>query len=789
MSIMEILGNRLLFCDGGMGTLLQAQGLTGGEVPEAWNLSRPDAILHAHKSYLEAGCDIVTTNTFGANAVKLEASLNCAEVTKAAVEIAKKAVADAGKGFVALDVGPSGKLLSPMGDLPFEKAVEGFATEIKAGAAAGADLILIETMSDLYETKAAVLAAKESCDLPIFVTLAFDKTGKLLTGGDAVSSAALLEGFGVDAIGLNCGLGPKQLLPIFRQLQKYTGLPIIVNPNAGLPEIENGKTVYKVEPDEFAGDMKIFADEGAWIVGGCCGTTPAHIKATYEKCRAISPKPLVKKHLTWVSSYAQTVIFGEKPVLIGERINPTGKARLKQALRENDDDYILREAVTQQEKGAQILDVNAGLPDINEKEVLASLIPKLQSVTDLPLQTDTADFSAMESALRVYNGRPLINSVNGKKESMDAVFPLVKKYGGTVIALTLDESGIPETAQQRVDIAKKIISEAEKYGIGKENLIFDPLAMTISADANAAKTTLEAVREITKLGCHTSLGVSNISFGLPNRDLINAAFFTMAMQSGLSAAIMNPNSEPMMNAYRAFCALDALDENCADYIAAASGETAKTPVASVDIDVKTAVVRGLKDSASASALKAVVQQSPMQIIEQQLIPALDFVGAEFEAKRLYLPQLLMSADAAKTVFEILRAEMLKSGEKTQSKGKFILATVKGDVHDIGKNIVKVLLENYGWQVNDLGRDVPPEAVLEAAKRDNVKMIGLSALMTTTVVNMEATIKLLKQNIPDCIIFVGGAVLTRDYAMKIGADYYCADAMCTVRLADEAVAKM
>ena len=782
----EQLGRRVLICDGAMGTMLQNAGLPAGREPELWNLERPELVLDVHRRYLEAGADIVTANTFGANGVKL-AGHPAEEIAAAGVRLARQAADEAGRGWVALDVGPTGRLLRPAGDLDFEEAVAAYAPVIRAGAGAGADLVLIETMSDLYEAKAAVIAAKENWSLPIFVTVVLDQRGRLLTGGDIPAAVALLEGLGVSALGLNCGLGPQQMAALFPTLREYASIPLVIQPNAGLPECVDGCTRFHVGPEEFAEQMAALARAGAWVVGGCCGTTPDHIRAAAAACRGLSPRPLEPKRRTWVSSYARTVVFGEEPVLIGERINPTGKARLKQALREGDVDYVLREAVEQQERGAHILDVNAGLPDIDEASVLARLISELQGVTDLPLQIDTADPAAMERAMRLYNGRPLVNSVSGKRESMEAVFPLLKKYGGAAIALTLDENGIPPAAEGRLAVARRILEEAAAWGIPKEDLIFDPLAMTISADPAAARTTLEALTLIRReLGCRTSLGVSNISFGLPRREKVNAAFFLLALEHGLSAAILNPRSEAMLDAWRTYRALSGLDESCQDYIAAMAGEEKPAPAPEKEgPGLREAVIRGLKESAEAAASSALEKgEAPMALIDSVLIPALDFVGAEFEAGRLYLPQLLMSADAAKAVFERLRERMsAQDGGLPAGKGKVVLATVKGDVHDIGKNIVKVLLENYGYQVVDLGRDVPPQAVADAVEQAEARLVGLSALMTTTVGSMEETIALLRKTAPDCKIMVGGAVLTEDYARRIGADFYGRDAMSDVRYAD------
>ncbi|MBW7572994.1 homocysteine S-methyltransferase family protein [Caproiciproducens faecalis] len=782
MEILEELGKRMVFFDGGMGTLLQENGLGPGELPELWNLTRPELIEDIHRRYRAAGADILTANTFGANPIKLHGH-STEEIVTAAVNLARKAAPSA---LIAMDIGPTGKLLKPLGDLDFEDAVSAFARAAAAGEKAGADLILIETMSDTYECKAAVLAAKESTRLPVFVTMVVDEQGKLLTGGDIPSAVALLEGLGVDAIGLNCGFGPEQMKKFLPQMIQACSLPVIVNPNAGLPRTEGDKTVFDVGPEEFAAVMEEIAKEGAWILGGCCGTTPEHIAAVVRRCKDLSPQPIVPKNRTVVSSFARAVVFGEKPVLIGERINPTGKSRLKQALRDNDMDYLLREAITQQENGAHILDVNVGLPEIDEPALLRRAVMEIQGISDLPLQLDTSDPKAMEDAMRIYNGKPLVNSVNGKAESMEAIFPLVKKYGGAVIALTLDENGIPSTAQGRFEIAEKIVKTAQKYGIEKKDLVFDTLAMTISAGQENAAVTLEALRLIRdRLGAHTSLGVSNISFGLPQREHINAAFFTMALQNGLGAAIVNPNSAAMMDAYHAYCALSGSDGQCAEYIARYSAQKteAAPPPAAGEITLLDAVVRGLKESAHAAALKLVETQEPLDIINTQMIPALDRVGKDFEQGVLFLPQLLMSAEAAKSAFEVIRGKMTVNGEQTK-KEKIILATVKGDIHDIGKNIVKVLLENYSYDVIDLGKDVPPETVVDAAESGNVKLVGLSALMTTTVANMAETIRRLHERVPDCRVMVGGAVLTPEYAKQIHADAYSRDAMGSVHYAQK-----
>lgn len=785
---MQLLGKRIVFFDGAMGTILQQNGLGAGELPELWNLDRPELIEQIHRDYLAAGADIVKTNTFGGNAVKLRGcGHSVREIVSAAVSHARRAVASCGRdAYVAMDIGPTGKLLRPLGDLSFADAYEAFKGAAVCGEEAGADLILIETMSDTYEAKAALLAAKENTSLPVFVTMIFDEKGKLLTGGDIAAAVAMLEGLGADAIGFNCGLGPEQMRGLFPQLLENCSTPIIVNPNAGLPRSVDGHTVFDVAPDAFAAVMEELVREGAWVAGGCCGTTPAHIASMIARCNAIVPTPLEKSGRTVISSYSKAVFFGERPLLIGERINPTGKSRFKQALRENDMDYILREGIAQQQAGAHILDVNVGLPEIDETAMMCRAVTELQSVIDLPLQIDTSNAETMEQAMRLYNGKPLINSVNGKQESMHSIFPLVKKYGGVVIALALDESGIPETPEGRLAVAQKVVDTAAEYGISKKDIVVDALVMTISAGQEAAAVTLKAMRLIEDtLGVHTSLGVSNISFGLPQRENINAAFFTMALQNGLGAAIINPNSEAMRRAYDAYCALSGVDSQCMDYIARYSQQADTAPKTSgTEMNLGQAVASGLKESAHAAAEKELLTKAPLDVINESLIPALDHVGKAFETGKLFLPQLLMSADAAKAAFEVVRAKMdsEESPENAVKKDKIVLATVKGDIHDIGKNIVKVLLENYSYDVIDLGKDVPPEKVVDATVQNHVKLVGLSALMTTTVVNMEETIGELRKSAPNCKVMVGGAVLTQEYADMIHADHYSKDAMDSVRYA-------
>ena len=789
----ERLGKELLYFDGGMGTLLQERGLQPGELPETWNLMHAEEIREIHRKYIEAGSDIVLTNTFGANALKFhDDAYSLEEIVNAAVGHVKAAAEQAGNGrriYTALDIGPTGKLLKPMGDLDFETAYEAYKEVMIYGEKAGADLIHIETMSDTYELKAAVLAAKENTSLPVFATTIFDERGKLLTGADVPSVVALLEGLRVDAFGINCGMGPEQMIPILEQITKYSSLPVIVKPNAGLPKQKNGQTYYDVSPEEFAEVMKKIVEMGAVVIGGCCGTTPDHIKAMADACRMIPIKPVEKKNFTMVSSYGQSVFLGTGSKIIGERINPTGKKRFKQALKEHDLDYILREGITQQDNGAHILDVNVGLPDIDEPALMKEVVQELQSVTSLPLQIDTVDVEAMEGALRIYNGKAMVNSVSGKQESMDKVFPLIQKYGGVVIGLALDENGIPADAEGRVQVAKKIIAEAAKYGIEKKDIVIDALAMTISSEPEGAKITLETLRRLRdEVGVCTVLGVSNISFGLPSRPIVNSIFYTMAMQNGLSVGIINPGSEDMMKAWYAFHALMALDSNCEKYIARYAQQPGTTPVQAAGgkhtMTLQSAIERGLKEEASSITAELAEQKDALDIINEELIPALNNVGEGFEKGTVFLPQLLMSAESAKSAFAVLKERMDQSGEVQEKKGKVILATVKGDIHDIGKNIVKVLLENYSFDVIDLGKDVPPEKVVETVLEQDVHLVGLSALMTTTVVSMEETIRQLREKAPDCLVMVGGAVLNQEYADMIGADFYGKDAMQSVHYAQK-----
>lgn len=803
MNILDFLKDNIVCLDGGMGTLLQAKGLMPGEYPELWNITHPDAIQQIHLDYFNAGSNVVNMNTFGANPLKfsdseLEKIICCAaDNAKYARE---KSVRNTEK-YIALDIGPCGKLLKPYGDFEFEEAVAAFGKTIEIGCKYGVDLIFIETMNDSLETKAALLAAKEFSSLPVFVSNAYSENGKLMTGASPEAMVALLEGMCADAIGVNCSFGPEQTRPVIERILKCSSLPVILKPNAGLPKSVDGKTVYDVSAEDFAESVSEMINMGVRVVGGCCGTTPEYIKAVSDRIKDMKPLPIADKKLSCISSYSNAVYFGGAPILIGERINPTGKKRFKQALIENDTDYILHEGIAQQEQGVHVLDVNVGISEIDETEVLKNAVYELQGVTDLPLQLDTSNPEAMEKAMRIYNGKAMINSVNGKEESMHAIFPLVKKYGGLVVALTLDEKGIPETAEGRFEIAQKILETAAEYGIDKKDIIFDTLAMTISADKDAAAVTLSALKMIKeRLGCNTSLGVSNISFGLPSRDAVNSTFFAAALTSGLSAAIMNPYSHEMMKTYHSYRALFGYDPNCTEYIKYTSNYV-ETAVSTSNVQksdktaenyksaLQKAIIKGLRDEAGKITGELLAEMPPLEIVEKEIIPSLDIVGKGYEENKVYLPQLLMSADAARSSFESIKKHMATQKSSLTQKCGIVIATVHGDIHDIGKNIVKLLLENYGFSVTDLGRDVPPETVVETVVKLRSPMAGLSALMTTTVPAMEETIKLLKKEAPWCRVIVGGAVLTQEYADSIGADKYAKDAMETVRYAEQINAEL
>lgn len=818
----DVLGKEILYFDGGTGTVLQAKGLKPGELPETWNYKYPERIVDLNYGYYKAGSNIVNTNTFGAFITKFPLDLE--KIIEGAIENANKArekvhaEREDDNLFIAFDIGPTGKLLKPMGDLDFEDCVHLYKKTFLIAFKKNVDCVLIETMNDGYESKAAVLAAKEAMEetgveLPIIVSNVYDRDCRTLSGSTPETMVAMLEGLRVSAVGVNCSLGPLEMKETIRRLCQCASVPVLVKPNAGLPKVVNGQTVFDVNADEFVKAMAEIADFGPEILGGCCGTNPEYISKTKAR---IGTKLLKNRKIEnddknvvgCVSSNTQIVYFGGnyRPVLIGERINPTGKKKFKEALRNKDIPYIVHQGMEQENAGAMVLDVNVGLPEIDEHEMMLKVMTELQSVTNLPLQIDTTEAGVMEAALRRYNGKPMINSVNGKKEIMDKIFPLVKKYGGLLVALTLDEDGIPDNSAKRIEIAKKIYKEAEKYGIQKKDIIIDPLAMAVSSDSKAGLATLETVRAIHEMGGLTSLGISNVSFGLPNREFVTSAFFTMCMNNGLSAAIMNPLQMEMIKAYKCYCLLSGKDDNCVDYINWASSVeliTANPSTPSAPSENKNtsstgtensgneslsplsnAIIHGLKDDAAAATKELLKTTESLAIINEHLIPGLDYVGKRFEKKTMYLPQLLMAAEAAKSAFGEIRAYMEASGKKGQSKGTIIIATVKGDIHDIGKNIVKVLLENYDFDVIDLGKDVPPETVVEACKKDKVQLVGLSALMTTTVAAMEDTIKLLRKECPWAKVCVGGAVMTQEYSDQIGADFYGKDAMDTVRYALE-----
>lgn len=897
LKLKDYLGKNQLFFDGGTGTILQKMGLKPGELPETWNIKYPERITDLHYQYFSAGANIIKTDTFGAFITKFP--LNLEKIITGAIQNANNArdkalaniptpssdissitptppsdtdsstltntnSAELPALFIAFDISSTGKLLKPIGDLDFEDCISLYKKTFRIAFLCKIDCVLIETMNDGYETKAAVIAAKEVMEelgvsFPILVTNVYDKDCRTLSGSTPESMVTMLEGLGVDALGVNCSLGPIDMLPTVERLCAASNIPVIINPNAGLPKVIDGNTVFDVSKDEFVKAMKKIAtipSRCEKILGGCCGTTPEYILAmkkaglvqggtsvpsgrtSVPSGRTSVPSGDTTTQITAISSNSQVVYFGgnNKTVLIGERINPTGKKKFKEALRNNDIPYIIHQGMEQEEAGAQVLDVNVGLPEIDEKQMMLEVMTELQSITTLPLQIDTTNKDVMETAIRRYNGKPMINSVNGKQEIMDQIFPIVKKYGGLVVALTLDENGIPQTSQERIKIAEKIYTEAKKYGISKKDIIIDPLAMAVSSDTNAAKATLETVQAIHQMGGLTSLGISNVSFGLPNREFVTSTFFTMAMQNGLSAAIMNPLQQEMQKAYHTFNLLQGKDANCSEYIdwsqkiipaqiinkggeslplapagtvppsatvpASATPSTGNqnlnensnfknntqnssipvTPQNNEPGTLSYAIIHGLKQDAANATVELLKTIESIEIINKQLIPGLDYVGKRFEEKTMYLPQLLMAAEAAKSAFAEIRTYMEKSGKKGQTKGKIIIATVKGDIHDIGKNIVKVLLENYDFEVIDLGKDVPPELIVETCAKNHIMLVGLSALMTTTVVSMEETIKLLRKECPWTKVCVGGAVMTQEYADQIGADFYGKDAMDTVRYA-------
>lgn len=789
MSFKEIFNNKFLFFDGAMGTMLQKAGLEVGELPETLNITDSEVIKRIHQKYIEAGADVVTTNTFGANELKYSSSqYSVEEVITAAVKIAREA---AGDKLVALDIGPTGQVMEPTGTLSFEAAYELFRKQVIIGEKAGADLILIETMSDLYEAKAAILAAKENSSLPVFCTMTFQQNGRTLMGTNPKTMVFVLEGLGVDALGINCSLGPKELIPIVDEILQYASIPVMVQPNAGLPRYDGAKTVYDITKEDFSKFIKIMAERGGRIFGGCCGTNPDFIREVIKVLDGLAPLKIEDKKYSAVCSATETIFLGEKINIIGERINPTGKPKYREELKENSVNYIKTQAFKQKEEGASIIDLNVGLPEIDEKEMMIRAIKTVQKVVQLPIDIDSPNPEVLEAGARVYNGKPMINSVNGKEENMKKVFPIVKKYGGCVIALTIDEDGIPNTCEGRVKIAEKIIDTAKEYGIDKKDIIIDCLALTVSAQQKEVLETVKAIKIIKeKFGVRTVLGVSNISFGMPQRGILNKTFLAMALQAGLDLPIMNPADEEMKEIIYAFQVLSNIDKDGKDYISKYGVKSSEKVTNkeennnTKEKDLKQIIIDGMEEEAIKATEELLKTTDPIEIVNSYVIPALDTVGDEYEAEDIFLPQLIQSAETVKKSFEVIKKSMLAKGEKSIGKGKIVLATVKGDIHDIGKNIVKVLLENYGFDVIDLGKDVPIEKVVEAVKENNIKLVGLSALMTTTVANMKKTIEALRENNLDCKVFVGGAVLNESYAEMIGADFYARDARESVKIAEE-----
>ena len=786
-NILSALKHRRLIFDGATGTELKKRGvLSDSDLPEKLNFTNPDAVIRLHEEYLSAGADIIKTNTFGVNPIKYE---NYADYIKKGIENAAVAAKIRSDAYIAFDMGPLGSMLEPLGKMKFEDAVDAYYRNALAAKDTGVDFVLLETFTDTYELKAAVLGVKEACDLPIFATVVFDGTHKLLTGASVDAVVCLLEGLGVSALGMNCSLGPDKMLEILPEFVNISSLPVIVNPNAGLPSVRDGETFYDVDEYHFAEYAAKMAECGAAMLGGCCGTSPKYIEKIVEYTKNIDYTPNRVKNYTLVSSYTHAVRIGEEPKIIGERINPTGKPKLKEALRARDYEYIYSLALSQEEAGADILDSNVGLPEIDEEAVMADVIKGIQAVSDLPLSIDTPSPKVLERAMRLYNGKPLINSVNGSEKSMRAVFPLVKKYGGVCIALAMDEEGIPETAQGRVKIIERIIECAQNYGIDRKDIIADALTMSVSSSPSAANVTLEAVRMLNGKGINTTLGVSNVSFGLPARETLNAAFFLSALQNGLSVGIINPSSVPMMNSFYSYRALRGIDKDFNDYIAYQSKNTAapeqiqtqKTAKAE-ERSLYSEIVNGMRDRAVLEAGLLSETTEPLDIINQHIIPALDCVGRDFESGKIFLPKLLRSAECATAAFNEIKSKISK--QKQSAKGEIILATVEGDIHDIGKNIVKVMLESYGYTVIDLGKNVPKEVVVQKIIDTGCTLVGLSALMTTTVGSMEETIKLIRQRGLSAKVMVGGAVLNAEYAQMIGADYYGCDAMESVKIAKE-----
>ena len=814
MELLSYLKDHVVYLDGAMGTSLQARGIAPGERSEVWNETHPDDIVEIHRSYIEAGSNIISTNTFGANRLhfttaELETYISLAVAH--AREAQRTADADH-PTWVALDIGPLGRLLKPFGDYSFDDAVESFAQTVQIGVKNGVDLIFIETMNDCYETKAAVLAAKENADLPIFVSNSYDDNGRLMTGANPEAMIALLESMRVNAIGVNCSLGPKQLRSVVGEYVKYASIPVFFKPNAGLPQFIGGKNVYDLSAEEWAEEVADIMHSGVYIAGGCCGTDRSYIRSLVEKTQDLAVSPIEKKNYSWVSSYTHAVRFGSDPVLIAERINPNAIQELNQAMTEGNIARIVEEAKKEESEGAHVIDINAGLPKIDEPKLLTDMVVAVQAVVDLPIAIDTSDPAAMEAALRHHNGKALIDSVNGKESVMDAIFPLAVKYGGMIVALPIDENGIPKTAEERVEVCKKIMKRAAEYGIDKSELIFDPLLMTISTNDMAAMETLKAVKMLHAMGCFTSLGVSNVSFGLPCRPVVNATLYVMALESGLNTGIVNTGSQEIMDAYYAFRALHGIDSGSQNYIKYSQKklkrmalnpsiyqQTAGQSVQEAFLTgrdsggedsqdeltpLQEAIVEGMEEEAFELTKVLLRTKDALDIVSEEIIPALDYVGAGYSAGDFFLPELIMSADAAQEAFVAIKAKMAESGQSGPTKCSVFIATVKGDLHDIGKNILKVLLDNYGFDVHDLGMDVEPDYIVEEVVRTHAPLVGLSALMTTSIPSMEETIRKLNEKAPWCRIAVGGAVVNQESADRMHADFYGRDAMDTVRYCDE-----
>ncbi len=778
MDIIKELGRRFVFFDGSMGTMLQKSGMRAGELPDLMNITHPQKVEAVHRAYIEAGADIITTNTFGSNSYSLGSSgYSVSQAVTAGIEAARRA----GAKFVAQDIGPLGQLMQPMGPLSFEEAYNCFKEQVEAGREAGADMFIIETFSDIYEAKAAILAVKENSDLPVICTLTFQPDGRTFVGNDPFIAVSALSGLGVEALGVNCSLGPAEILPVAKILTQYSPVPVIVQANAGLPKMQNGDTVYDITPEEYVKSVLDMAEAGVSIFGGCCGTTPEYIRQMKEALSQKSPVQRKIKPVTAVTSGTKAVILDEGVSVIGERINPTGKKRLKQAIKDDDMDYIIGEAMSQKDHGADILDVNISLPDINEPEMMRKTVLTLQGITDLPLQIDSSDPVSLEAGVRIYNGKPLINSVNGKAESMEKVFPIAKKYGAAVLGLTLDENGIPPTAEGRFEIAEKILGTARKYGIPKKDVLIDCLTLTASAQQKEVMATIDAIKLVkSRLGLKTVLGVSNVSFGLPRREQLNSVFLAAALGAGLDAPIINPLSDAVMDTVRTFRVINNQDINAGRYVQFYSDEKKEETKPAADRSLIDIIIGGDKSAAVSVTSELLKSKNPLDIINESFIPALDIVGKDFETGRIFLPQLLMSAQAVKSAFDVIKSAA--ASDSQQNKGTIVIATVYGDIHDIGKNIVKMMLQNYGYNVIDLGKDVPVSEVVKAALKHDVKLVGLSALMTTTVKNMADTITALREAGSKCKVMVGGAVLNEEYARLVGADYYAKDALESVRIA-------